>query len=336
MNNKKIWTSFVAAVCMLLMVTDTNTSLSGAKDGIHLCLYVVIPSLFPMFVLTIILANTLGNTRSRLLTKMGKLCRMPEGSESLLLIGLLSGYPVGAQCVAEAYHNSQISQNTARRLLGFCSNAGPSFIFGMVGSLFVSKGTVFILWFIHIISAIITASILPTTNDLPCNLLNDNQITISKAVEKSAKSMMFVCAWVVLFRIIIAFIQRWLLILLPSNLSAFVIGILELSNGIHWLNNVTSQGMRFVLSSTFLGFGGICVLLQTTSVTSGLGLGYYFPGKILHAAISFLLSWLLQYFIFPAEGHWSPQWYSLIILSVFIAVVLSLRKNSSNFERNVV
>ena len=39
-----------------------------------------------------------------------------------------------------------------------------------------------------------------------------------------------------------------------------------------------------------LSFGGVCVLLQTASVTEGLPLGGYVKGKLLQTVFSFLLS----------------------------------------------
>lgn len=332
MTKKKMLTCITAFVGIMILILDAKTAFNGALEGIHLCVRVVIPSIFPMLFLTIILSGTLGATNASYLRKIGKICKMPNGSEQLLLLGLISGYPVGAQCIADAYHNKQLTRFDAHRLLGFCSNAGPSFIFGMVASLFSSKSVVFIIWLVHITSALICSLLLPygTQENISCS--ENNSIGITKAVEKSAKSIMLICAWVILFRTVIAFLQRWFLWILPEDLSSVIIGLLEISNGIYMLNSQPLTGMRFVMSAVFLSFGGLCVYLQTASVTSGLGTGYYFPGKLLQACISFFICYVLQYLLFPIYECWQiPLYFTLLPLltCVTITIVLRKRKNSS-------
>ena len=64
---------------------------------------------------------------------------LPPQGASALVLGMLSGYPVGAQTAASLYASGQLTKEETERLLGFCSNAGPAFIFGMVGGLFMDS-----------------------------------------------------------------------------------------------------------------------------------------------------------------------------------------------------
>ena len=48
-----------AAIGMLVLIFDGKTAISGAIDGIELSLYVLIPSLFPFFLLTMLLTGAL-------------------------------------------------------------------------------------------------------------------------------------------------------------------------------------------------------------------------------------------------------------------------------------
>ena len=332
MTRKKFLICGTAFIGIMILIFDAKTAFSGALEGIHLCISVVIPSIFPMLFLTMVLSGTLGTTKASCLHKIGRFCKMPNGSEPLLLLGLISGYPVGAQCIADTYHNKQLTRFGAHRLLGFCSNAGPSFIFGMVGTLFSSKFVVFILWFVHIISALICSLLLPYGTQETVSCLKKPSIGITKIVEKSTKSIVLICAWVILFRIVIAFLQRWFLWILPNDLSSVIIGLIEISNGICTLGSQSLPGMRFVMSAVFLSFGGLCVYLQTASVTSGLGTGFYFPGKVLQACISFFTCYVLQYLIFPTNERWQIPFYFILfplLICVMIPISLRIRNNSS-------
>lgn len=294
-------TGILAAVAMAALIIDPRTSLLGAGAGVELCIQTVIPSLFPFFILSILLTESLAETKSRALSILGRWCGMPAGAESILLVGLLGGYPVGAQCVCQAYTAGRLGRTDARRMLGFCSNAGPAFLFGMVASRFQSRSAPFVLWGIHILSALIVGFLLPGKQKTVAVLSSKKQMSLGQAMEHSVRTMACVCGWVVLFRVIITFFDRWFLWLLDREHSVLLTGILELTNGCVNLTMMDCEGMRFILAALFLGFGGICVGMQTVSVTTraGLGTGLYFPGKILQGAISTILACPVMFLLYP-------------------------------------
>ena len=47
---------------------------------------------------------------------------------------------------------------------------------------------------------------------------------------------------------------------------------------------------RMLAASGLISLGGLCVGMQTVSVTEGLGLGSYIPGKLLQTALSLTLT----------------------------------------------
>ena len=100
------------------------------------------------------------------------------------------------------------------------------------------------------------------------------------------KAMGCICGWVLLFRVLIAFLDRWVLWLLPETAAVFLIGLLEISNGCSVLHGIDSVPLRFVLCSGMFAFGGICVWMQTSSVAAGLSLKEYLLGKALQAMLS--------------------------------------------------
>lgn len=317
MKKKQPLAGWFAAVGMALLILDAKTALIGAKDGISLCLYTVIPSLFPFFILSVMISSSLTGRSIPLLRPVRKFCGMPEGSESLLLLGLVGGYPIGAQSIYQAYRDGQLQKKDAQRLLGFCNNAGPSFVFGMAACLFTKASAVWVLWIIQILSVIITGFILPERSRSVCKISTCAPVSMPQAINRSIKSMASVCGWVILFRVILAILQRWCLWLLPLETQVLIIGSLELANGCTELVRIDSEGIRFLLCTCFLSLGGICVGMQTVSVCKELGTGMYFPGKVLQAMISFALAYPAYSFLYSQRSVFSV--YLLIILIFVLA-----------------
>lgn len=292
-------------ICLgaFLLIMDPESALSGAQEGMELCMKTVIPSLLPFFFLSVLLTSRLSDKKIRFLEPFGKLLRIPVGMESVFLVGLLGGYPVGAQAVSQNYQTGKLERTNAQRMLGFCSNAGPSFIFGILGGMFSSPAAAWVLWLINILSAILVGVILPGGDRKAAILTPGKTITAAAALERAAKIMANVCGWVIIFRVVIRFLDRWILWIFPPVLRMALIGSLELTNGCCLLPQLENEGLRFVLASCFVAFGGSCVFMQTAAVTGKLGTGWYFPGKVMQMIISFLMATLYQYLFFPAASN---------------------------------
>lgn len=283
----------LCSIVMLLLILDAKTALTGAREGIFLCIYSVLPSLFPFLIVSQMLTSRLVGTTVSFLRPISKLCAIPKGAETILLLGFLGGYPVGAQAVTDACRQGHIDKDDANRLLGFCNNVGPSFLFGMFGPLFSSLYIPWALWFIHILSALTVGAILPNKKDSSCKLTVSVPMTLPQAMERAIRIMANICGWVIAFRVIIAVLSRWFLWLLPLQAQILTSGLLELSNGCHALRALPSEASRFIISSAITAWGGLCVGMQTVSVTGNLGTGAYFPGKVLQCLFSVLLASLL-------------------------------------------
>jgi len=274
---------------MLMLILNGKTALEGASQGLELCLKTVIPSLFPFFVLSTMLTSTLTGMQISFLRPFGRLCGIPEGGEALLISGFLGGYPVGAQVVASAYHAGQLTKKEAERLLVFCNNAGPAFIFGMVTTLFPSQWMAWVLWGIHVAGAVFAACLIPSDEKKAVDPPQGQPMSLAGSLNASLRIMATVCGWVVLFRVILSFLNRWMG-MLPVIAQVAITGLLELSNGCYDLSAVPDLSARFLLCAGMLAFGGLCVTMQTASVTAGLSLSGYFTGKLIQTAFSLLFA----------------------------------------------
>lgn len=289
MKHKQVLTGIAASLGMLILILDGKTALEGARDGIELCMRTVIPSLFPFFILSIMLTSAFTGTDLLFLRPIGRLCGVPQGAESLLISGFLGGYPVGAQCVCAAFNAGQIQKRDAERMLAFCNNAGPAFLFGMVASMFPSRRFAWALWGIHIVSALGVSLVLSVGDSSDAKMSCTSKKSLPSALNAAIRVMAAVCGWVVLFRVILAFLDQWVFWALTPEIRILLTGLLELSNGCCELGSVADPSVRFPICSVMLAFGGLCVTLQTVSVTRGLSLRSYFRGKLLQTALSLLI-----------------------------------------------
>ncbi len=320
MRKQQTALGFGAALGILVLILDGQTAVSGATEGIDLCIRTVIPSLFPFFLLSNILTTALSGTASRLLRPLSCLFGTPEGTESILVTSFLGGYPVGAQCAAKAYQSGQISKAAANRMLWFCNNAGPSFIFGIVAPQFSSPWYGWLIWGIQILSAAGVAWVLPGTNETSLHTQGEQTISLPDALSGAVKIMALVCGWVVIFRVILAFLERWILWLLPEELQILLSGLLELTNGCCRLNQIEQEGLRLILGCLMLTWGGLCVFMQTSSALDGLSVDGYLKGKCLQSIFSVILACLC-----------AKNPFSLLICGLLLFSIVFFRKKQNNY-----
>ena len=315
-------------VCLLIagflaLIFDARTAYDGATAGIQLCLYTIVPALFPFMFLSSVLVNTCSIQDKHFLRKIGNALKLPPGSEPILLAGFLGGYPTGAACIGDNYRAGRIQKDQAEYLLSFCNNAGPSFIFGIAGSMFSFSAAV-ALWVIHISAAILTALLLPSPNSSPIHIARSGVVSYSEILQRTIRTMGSVCGWVVLFRILIHFLRKWFLWLFPSPLRILLTGMLELSNGCCELGNISSLPVRFLLFSFFLALGGVCVAMQTASAANPLSLRLYFAGKAIQSVLSIQIGLIVLPFLFGF--HSIPNKVFLLSIPLMAAAWITVHK----------
>lgn len=284
-QHKRILGLFGAAG-MLALILDSRTALTGAQAGVSLCLKTVVPSLFPFFVLSGLLMGSWGTDFRLPRCLSGLLPGITDRMPALVLPAILGGYPVGAQAVCQAWRSGALSKEEAQRLLAFSSNAGPAFLFGMVGRIFPKPWMVWLIWGIHLLGALFAARC------LPFSMKRGTAAAIppkpGDPIREGVRTMAVVCGWIVLFRTLIAFLDRWVLFAVPPTVRVLIIGLLELSNSCLELRRISDVTVRFLVCGCLLAAGGLCVSVQTLSVTQGLSLRYYGLGKALQTLVSFL------------------------------------------------
>ena len=147
----------------ICLVVFSKSNLTATKNGLALWATCVVPALFPFFVITNVLTQTkVVSFVGRLLDKfMRPFFNVPGIGGFAFIMGLISGYPVGAKIVSDFRENGLVTKDEGERMLAFTNNSGPLFIISSVGiSLFGDTKTGMLLLLTHILSCITVGIIL--------------------------------------------------------------------------------------------------------------------------------------------------------------------------------
>lgn len=309
---------FISCLGLIALILDSKTAAKSAESAIALCIQTVIPSLFPLFVLSGVMVSILSGLT---LPGLGRICKIPSGCEGIFLLGIIGGFPMGAQCIAQSVEQNCLQPEDGRRMLGFCNNCGPAFLFGILGGLFSDPLAPLALLLIQLESALAVAIFWPGKihrgKSIPAK-----EISFPKAVNRAIRSMASVCAWVILAKVVLGFLNRWLFPFLPTWLCVILSGILELTSGCLCLSQIQSEPLRFLICCGFICFGGICVHLQIQGIAHDQSLytGPCVLQKILQAAVSVVLG----------ASYLKRSFWSLLI-PIFLGPILKIAVEKTKF-----
>lgn len=308
--------ALAAGTLLLALALYAPEAAEGVRAGLRISAETALPALFPFFVAGSLMVRTgLAAAVGRLLARpFHRVYGLPGAGAAALALGLLGGYPVGAQTTAQLFRAGQLDKEEAERLLGFVNCSGPAFLVGMCGAAVCgSVRTGFALYAVHIAAALMTGLALTRAPGKPPGDARPSEgepftAAFVGAVTDGMATALKVTAFVVFFAVLLALagalgaLDRLAGLLGPglrlAGFSAeaaepFARGLLELTNGIAALPG-RGLGARelFPLLSMMVGFGGLSVHCQTLSILSGSGLStrFYWTGKLLHAALSYALA----------------------------------------------
>ena len=222
----------------VLLVVFSRFNLEAAKSGLELWAFTVVPSLFPFFVITNLLSQTkVVRTIGRLLDKlMRPLFNVPGIGGFAFVMGLISGYPVGAKIVSDFREQKLVSKDEGERLLAFTNNSGPLFILSSVGiGMFGDTKTGILLLYTHILACITVGIILgkfskKTDEEFRSKINNEleksKKITdnkknrnkeisiknlgevLSNSINNSISTILLIGGFVVIFSVILSILNR--------------------------------------------------------------------------------------------------------------------------------
>lgn len=322
----KKWPVVLCALAMFAaLIVSAQAVAASCRDALRLCGEVIIPSLFPFFVMSLLL-NKLGLPQlvsSVLAPAAGRLFGVSGAGASALIIGLTGGYPLGAAYIADMLSSGVIARREGERLLAFCNNSGPAFIMGAVGAgVFASARVGVYLYITHILAAVLTGVIMrllargeeisaPGKTEARSAPASFGE-ALPEAVRGAVSAVLNVCGFVVAFSVLVGVLDREGFFSLAVGriaaltgwelrwTRALLTGLLELGGGVGAMHGLGISPANLALAAFLVGWGGVSVHFQTASVIaeSGIKGALHFAGRLISACIGGVIAYLCYPLVF--------------------------------------
>lgn len=312
MKSYKAYKNSIIKILILLfliaMLFFPSASYQGASSGLLLWFHNVLPTLLPFIILSnlMVLLNITKQISKVFHPVFGRLFHIScEGSYPIVM-GFLSGIPMGAKTTADLVMENKISVKEGQFLLGMCNNASPMFIIGYIAITQLKLSQINYALFIIIYGASILSALIyryffirpvkvaytsyrevkstPKPNHFSFELLDSSIMNGFEIVTK-------IGGYIILFSILAQIIRE-----IGPNTSYFkavLMGVLEMTTGISQVCNTTMDiKTKIVLVSTITSFGGFSAIAQTISVlgNSRLSISSYIGMKLLSAVLAMLFA----------------------------------------------
>ena len=218
-------------ILLILLVIFSEDVFTSAHNGLTLWCNNVVPSLLPFLICLEVLKST------NVITVMGKILepvirpifRIPGCGAFAVIMGMCSGYPVGAKFAASLREANQCSKIEGERLLAFTNTSGPLFIVGAVGIGMLADGRIgFLLLLTHFIATLLVGlvfrfykfSFKSKNTNLKGSISESKVVTTQKnkgsnniklyqlgsimgeAIKNSISTLLLVCGFIIFFGVV--------------------------------------------------------------------------------------------------------------------------------------
>lgn len=274
--------SFIIFIVLLIKYAEDISS--EIAIAINRCLTIVIPSLYCFIVLSnlVIKTNLFYHISKPFIFISRYIFRIKPQFFSIFLLSQVMGYPCGANLIINMYDKGDITKIESESMLCYCYNSSASFIIGLVGiNLYSSAKTGLLIYLSIIITNLLLAIIMNIRKPLPEKEtvsspdIQFNTNIFIESIQNASKSMCLICAMIIIFSVIIVFINKTGIINLIGNI---IVGVLNVKAGdvTNSLNSLVEVSAIVNLSSgtyslipiiaAIFSFGGICIIFQIISL----------------------------------------------------------------------
>lgn len=275
----------------------------GAKTGLLLWFHTVLPALLPFMILsTFMVKENITGVVSRVAAPV--FCRLFGVSGAgcyPVVIGLLSGYPVGARTVAQVYKKGLISRGEAQYILSFCNNASPMFMMEYIGLECMNLKMPAQLCMLLYLSAWLNALGERIVKKYDFRRQKNAVIAMSRrrgnwiaSLDESILDAFVVITKVGGYMLLFSILSLWIENVLPVGemIKYIGIGVLEITTGGALFARLTmEEWLRGGIFLALCAFGGCSSVAQTASVLSDTDLSVkkYILAKLRQMVIAFVL-----------------------------------------------
>ncbi len=301
---------------LIAMLLFPTASYQGASTGLLLWFHNVLPNLLPFIIISNLMVrlNITKKISKLFYPILGKIFHVSCEGCYPIIIGFLSGIPMGAKSTADLVAENKIHKREGQFLFSMCNNASPMFIIGYIAITQLKLPQLkYVLFVIIYGSAILSAIIfryfyhhftqktsVHTTEAVTLN--NQNKSIAAKrftfdvldgSIMNGFEIVTRIGGYIILFSIMAQIIKE----IGPDTgfLKAFLMGIFEITTGINQICKADLEtGTKIVLVAVLTSFGGFSGIAQTKSVLgdSRLSINSYIVVKLTSALIALILAFI--------------------------------------------
>lgn len=304
-----------AAFCLV----KTDTVSRAVSEALGRCIYVIIPSLYAMMIVSqLLIKSGVIDRISGLAGDTGKiLFGMERVVFTVFAFSMIAGYPVGTKMLCSAYEKGLIEKRRAEIFSGLCFGAGTAFIYGCIAGQLYGSRTAGNIIFVSVIGAnIILAFIVSFFMRKNCNSVNEKSTVklspemLTECVINGGHSIMNICFMVTAFAVVTEILKYSGIISAVGNMLSEITGLSVADAGqfITAVIDVTavdgfSAGNYELLPylGFLVSFGGICVIFQISAVSGKLSLKPLIILRTVSAVISFIICRIITPFMLSGE-----------------------------------
>lgn len=298
-------------VCLLLLwglilfaLRDAELLAKTVSDALSLCVRQVIPVLFPIAAAGGLL-TCFAAPPAFLCRPIGRLFRLSDASVGVLVIALVSGFPIGAMLASRLLEAGRIGREEASRLAAYTNNASAAFLTGCVGAGFFGDRRIgWILWISSTTAALLTGILMARRAPHPAPATREasplpTPKRLAESLKATGQGMLNLTVFVVFFAVFCAFLEKSLMALLPSGeLSALVQAVtasfFEITGGLAAVADLSlALPLRMGISGAAAGFGGLSVFLQCMAAGKAVQGTRLFRARLLIGVLSGIFAMLL-------------------------------------------
>lgn len=318
-----------------LMLLFPTPSLNGAKRGLLLWFNTVLPTLLPFIIISsLIVKLNIAYTLCRFLHPLiGRLFKVSKNACYPIVMGFLSGIPMGAKTSADLVNERKITREEGLFLSIMCNNASPMFVLGYIALTELNLPNlklpiVLILYGSSIVTALIFRRFYTFFTHETYNIIVPKQTVatltagkvyaqsmditetkrhrtfkidigmIDSVIMNSFEVITRIGGYIILFSIL----AQILLSIEPihETIRMIMVGIFEITLGIDTIASSSLPHVtKIVLILTITAFGGFSGIAQTKSVfaDSGLSIRSYIKAKIVNSIITLCFALLYVKFV---------------------------------------
>lgn len=325
--NKNLFLIIVTSIMLGLLIANPKLAINSVLDGIKLWFYNVMPSLFPFMIFSNILLQLNAAYILQLLFNkiMNKLFNISGSGILAIVMGYLSGYPLGSKLVCDLRKEDVISLNESYKLLAMCSTTGPAFIIGIVSiQMFDNLSIVPILLVSNYLGGFLNALLFrhfyKETLSLYSYKKSENKsfsVILNSSIVESIQSILKIGGYMVFFNILIYYLDATNVLDIFTNfftnyLNTFHLsdglikgcfyGLFEITLGINVISKCSDPLIiKVAITAFIIAWSGLSIHMQTNSFLMETDIKYsrFLFGKTTQSVLSMGIAIITFKILYP-------------------------------------